>query len=97
MENFTTFAPTNSNHESFMDFDKAFKRYGTSQKEMAEKMGIAQPSLSRSIRNGDIKIKQLQQMAEICGVSLGEFVGASIPQEITVVINKESHIYQLKK
>lgn len=97
MEENNYLCTANEKITEYMDFKATFKRYNTNISQMAERMGIPQPSLSRQINQGTIDIRQLNQMAEICGVTLGEFIGAELPSEIKVVLNGQEYTYELKK
>lgn len=92
-----TYLCTDNETKQFMNFKDTFTKYGYNISTMAEKMGMAQPNLSRQINQGTINIKQLEQMAEICGVSLAEFVGADIDTEMKVVKGDAILVYELKR
>lgn len=54
-----------------MDFKKIFKRHGYTVTELAEKLGISQPALSRMI-GGNPTLDNLSKIADTLGIPLSE-------------------------
>lgn len=56
-----------------MRIKEVIKEKGTSVKEVAQKMGIKPPSLSRTI-NGNTTVEMLQRIAKVLDVSVSELI-----------------------
>lgn len=57
-----------------MDIKKAIKESGYTISKVAERLGIAQPSLTAQLINGTMSISRAKEIADIIGVSLSELV-----------------------
>lgn len=57
-----------------MDIKKAIKESGFTISKVAEKLGIAQPSLTAQLINGTMSLSRAKEIADIIGVSLSELV-----------------------
>jgi len=84
-----------------MDLKKTIKAKGWTYAELAEKMGITQPSLT-SLVNGNPTLAKLKSMADAMGITLSELLaddgeaiitcphcGKEIPIKVTPVSNEE--------
>lgn len=49
------------------------KKYGITQKELSEKMGINRVSLNTTLNNPNIKLSTIERIASAIGCSVGEF------------------------
>ena len=65
-----------------MDIFSIIKNNGHSVTEVAEKMGIAQSTLSMSIKRGNPTVKTLEKMAEAMNINVVEF----FPKELDAYI-----------
>ena len=66
------FAANNSIYEKKMDIKAVLKKYGVTTYELAERMGIKQPSVMQYV-NGNPTAKKLEDMARVIGCSPAEF------------------------
>lgn len=57
-----------------MDIKKAIKESGYTISKVAERLGIAQPSLTAQLINGTMSLSRAKEIADIIGVSLSELV-----------------------
>lgn len=57
-----------------MDIKKAIKESGFTISKVAERLGIAQPSLTAQLINGTMSLLRAKEIADIIGVSLSELV-----------------------
>lgn len=85
------------NEMNDMNIKQILDNNGSNISDMAEKLGVQQPSLSRSIKNDTITTRQLREMANYCNKSVTEFIGCAVPKELKININGQEYIYQLKK
>ncbi|WP_444367738.1 helix-turn-helix domain-containing protein [Prevotella sp.] len=69
-----------------MDIKKAIKKSGFTISKVAEKLGIAQPSLTAQLINGTMSLTRPKEIADILGVSLSELLADENDQQgISVV------------
>lgn len=64
-----------------MDIKKAIKESGFTISKVAEKLGIAQPSLTAQLINGTMSLSRAKEIADIIGVSLSELVADKNDQQ----------------
>ena len=64
-----------------MDIKKAIKESGFTISKVAERLGIAQPSLTTQLINGTMSISRAKEIADIIGVSLSELVADENDQQ----------------
>jgi transcriptional regulator with XRE-family HTH domain len=64
-----------------MDIKKAIKESGFTISKVAERLGIAQPSLTAQLINGTMSISRAKEIADIIGVSLSELVADENDQQ----------------
>lgn len=64
-----------------MDIKKAIKESGFTISKVAERLGIAQPSLTAQLINGTMSISRAKEIADIIGVSFSELVADEIDQQ----------------
>lgn len=64
-----------------MDIKKAIKESGFTISKVAEKLGIAQPSLTAQLINGTMSLSRAKEIADIIGVSLSELVADENEQQ----------------
>ena len=64
-----------------MDIKKAIKESGFTISKVAERLGIAQPSLTAQLINGTMSISRAKEIANIIGVSLSELVADENDQQ----------------
>lgn len=64
-----------------MDIKKAIKESGFTISKVAEKLGIAQPSLTAQLINGTMSLSRAKEIADIIGVSLSELVADENDQQ----------------
>lgn len=64
-----------------MDIKKAIKESGFTISKVAERLGIAQPSLTAQLINGTMSISRAKEIADIIGVSLSELVADKNDQQ----------------
>lgn len=64
-----------------MDIKKAIKKSGFTISKVAEKLGIAQPSLTAQLINGTMSLSRAKEIADIIGVSLSELVADENEQQ----------------
>ena len=64
-----------------MDIKKAIKESGFTISKVAEKLGIAQPSLTAQLINGTMSLSRAKEIADILGVSLSELVADENDQQ----------------
>lgn len=64
-----------------MDIKKAIKESGFTISKVAERLGIAQPSLTAQLINGTMSISRAKEIAVIIGVSLSELVADENEQQ----------------
>ena len=69
-----------------MDIKKAIKESGYTISKVAERLGIAQPSLTAQLINGTMSISRAKEIADIIGVSLSELVADENDQQGTSLI-----------
>lgn len=69
-----------------MDIKKAIKESGFTISKVAEKLGIAQPSLTAQLINGTMSLSRAKEIADIIGVSLSELVADENDQQGTSLI-----------
>lgn len=69
-----------------MDIKKAIKESGFTISKVAERLGIAQPSLTAQLINGTMSISRAKEIADIIGVSLSELVADENDQQGTSLI-----------
>ena len=64
-----------------MDIKKAIKESGFTISKVAEKLGVAQPSLTAQLINGTMSLSRAKEIADIIGVSLSELVADENEQQ----------------
>lgn len=64
-----------------MDIKKAIKESGYTISKVAERLGIAQPSLTAQLINGTMSLSRAKEIADIIGVSLSELVADENDQQ----------------
>lgn len=64
-----------------MDIKKAIKESGFTISKVAERLGIAQPSLTAQLINGTMSLLRAKEIADIIGVSLSELVADENDQQ----------------
>ena len=64
-----------------MDIKKAIKESGFTISKVAERLGIAQPSLTAQLINGTMSLSRAKEIADILGVSLSELVADENDQQ----------------
>ena len=64
-----------------MDIKKAIKESGFTISKFAERLGIAQPSLTAQLINGTMSLSRAKEIADILGVSLSELVADENDQQ----------------
>lgn len=64
-----------------MDIKKAIKESGYTISKVAERLGIAQPSLTAQLINGTMSLSRAKEIADIIGVSLSELVADENEQQ----------------
>lgn len=64
-----------------MDIKKSIKESGFTISKVAERLGIAQPSLTAQLINGTMSISRAKEIADIIGVSLSELVADENDQQ----------------
>lgn len=64
-----------------MNIKKAIKESGFTISKVAEKLGIAQPSLTAQLINGTMSLSRAKEIADIIGVSLSELVADENEQQ----------------
>ena len=64
-----------------MDIKKAIIESGFTISKVAEKLGIAQPSLTAQLINGTMSLSRAKEIADIIGVSLSELVADENEQQ----------------
>ena len=64
-----------------MDIKKAIKESGFTISKVAERLGIAQPSLTAQLINGTMSLSRAKEIADIIGVSLSELVADENEQQ----------------
>lgn len=64
-----------------MDIKKAIKESGFTISKVAERLGIAQPSLTAQLINGTMSLSRAKEIADIIGVSLSELVADENDQQ----------------
>lgn len=64
-----------------MDIKKAIKESGFTISKVAERLGIAQPSLTAQLIKGTMSISRAKEIADIIGVSLSELVADENDQQ----------------
>lgn len=64
-----------------MDIKKAIKESGYTISNVAERLGIAQPSLTAQLINGTMSLSRAKEIADIIGVSLSELVADENDQQ----------------
>lgn len=64
-----------------MDIKKAIKESGFTISKVAEKLGIAQPSLTAQLINDTMSLSRAKEIADIIGVSLSELVADENEQQ----------------
>ena len=69
-----------------MDIKKAIKESGFTISKVAERLGIAQPSLTAQLINGTMSLSRAKEIANIIGVSLSELVADENEQQGASVI-----------
>lgn len=69
-----------------MDIKKAIKESGFTISKVAERLGIAQPSLTAQLINGTMSISRAKEIADIIGVSLSELVADENEQQCASLI-----------
>lgn len=69
-----------------MDIKKAIKESGFTISKVAERLGIAQPSLTAQLINGTMSISRAKEIADIIGVSLSELVADENDQQGTSLV-----------
>lgn len=69
-----------------MDIKKAIKESGFTISKVAERLGIAQPSLTAQLINGTMSISRAKEIANIIGVSLSELVADENEQQCASLI-----------
>ena len=69
-----------------MDIKKAIKESGYTISKVAERLGIAQPSLTAQLINGTMSLSRAKEIADIIGVSLSELVADENEQQSASLI-----------
>lgn len=69
-----------------MDIKKAIKESGYTISKVAERLGIAQPSLTAQLINGTMSLSRAKEIADIIGVSLSELVADENDQQVASLI-----------
>lgn len=69
-----------------MDIKKAIKESGYTISKVAERLGIAQPSLTAQLINGTMSLSRAKEIADIIGVSLSELVADENDQQGTSLV-----------
>lgn len=69
-----------------MDIKKAIKESGFTISKVAERLGIAQPSLTAQLINGTMSISRAKEIADIIGVSLSELVADENEQQCASIV-----------
>lgn len=69
-----------------MDIKKAIKESGFTISKVAEKLGIAQPSLTAQLINGTMSLSRAKEIADIIGISLSELVADENDQQGTSLV-----------
>lgn len=69
-----------------MDIKKTIKESGFTISKVAERLGIAQPSLTAQLINGTMSLSRAKEIADIIGVSLSELVADENDQQGTSLI-----------
>ena len=69
-----------------MDVKKTIKESGFTISKVAERLGIAQPSLTAQLINGTMSLSRAKEIADIIGVSLSELVADENDQQGTSLI-----------
>lgn len=69
-----------------MDIKKAIKESGFTISKVAERLGIAQPSLTAQLINGTMSLSRAKEIADIIGVSLSELVADENDQQGTSLV-----------
>ena len=64
-----------------MDIKKAIKESGFTISKVAERLGIAQPSLTAQLINGTMSLSRAKEIADILGVCLSELVADENDQQ----------------
>lgn len=64
-----------------MDIKKAIKESGFTISKVAERLGIAQPSLTAQLINGTMSLSRAKEIADIIGISLSELVADENDQQ----------------
>ncbi len=64
-----------------MDIKKTIKESGFTISKVAERLGIAQPSLTAQLINGTMSLSRAKEIADIIGVSLSELVADENDQQ----------------
>lgn len=64
-----------------MDIKKAIKESGFTISKVAERLGIAQPSLTAQLINGTMSLSRAKEIADILGVSLSELIADENDQQ----------------
>ena len=64
-----------------MHIKKAIKESGFTISKVAERLGIAQPSLTAQLINGTMSLSRAKEIADILGVSLSELVADENDQQ----------------
>lgn len=64
-----------------MDIKKAIKESGFTISKVAERLGIAQPSLTAQLINGTMSLSRAKEIADIIGVSLSDLVADENDQQ----------------
>lgn len=64
-----------------MNIKKAIKESGYTISKVAERLGIAQPSLTAQLINGTMSLSRAKEIADIIGVSLSELVADENEQQ----------------
>ena len=71
-----------------MDIKGVIKKYGFSQVEVAEKLGVSKGSFNQSVHNENTSINMLRKIAGVLGCSVSEFFEDERPQEKGLVCPK---------
>lgn len=56
-----------------MDIKRTIKEHGFSQKEVAERLGVTNSSLSQTVHNDNVSLKMMRKIADIIGCQVGDF------------------------
>ena len=69
-----------------MDIKTTIKESGFTISKVAERLGIAQPSLTAQLINGTMSLSRAKEIADVIGVSLSELVADENDQQGTSLI-----------